>query len=271
MADALCGPSNALQNFQKHTTVDRTLQQDRVVGRHSPSQVSPHDASNKAVSDYVQGFRSSSALNAGALDSEFEAFQVGRPGALPQDFHRPPSQFAHAPPPHFVQAPQAPPGWATDFQRLNISNSPVQSIPRQQPQAAHSASSWHQDFMMQQAPAVQAPALQQQNNYGGISGYNMGGFGGQSYMQQPAFQHVPVSQVAQGKQPVQEAVPAFDEAAFEQAFLQAEQEAQQDMLDVVTEHSRAQEAQANAEVMDYDRPGEMDPLLMRIRETRPGV
>jgi hypothetical protein len=252
MADALCGPSNALQNFQKHTTVDRTLQQDRVVGRHSPSQVSPHDASNKAVSDYVQGFRSSSALNAGALDSEFEAFQVGRPGALPQDFHRPPSQFAHAPPPHFVQAPQA-----TDFQRLNISNSPVQSIPRQQPQAAHSASSWHQDFMMQQAPAVQAPALQQQNNYGGISGYNMGGFGGQSYMQQPAFQHVPVSQVAQGKQPVQEAVPAFDEAAFEQAFLQAEQEAQQDMLD--------------AEVMDYDRPGEMDPLLMRIRETRPGV
>jgi hypothetical protein len=40
MADALCGPSNALQSFQKHTTVDRTLQQDRLVGRHSSSQVS---------------------------------------------------------------------------------------------------------------------------------------------------------------------------------------------------------------------------------------
>jgi hypothetical protein len=39
MADALCGPSNALQSFQKHTTVDRTLQQDRLVGRHSPAQV----------------------------------------------------------------------------------------------------------------------------------------------------------------------------------------------------------------------------------------
>lgn len=39
MADALCGPSNALQNFQKHTTVDRTLQQDRLIGRHSPAQV----------------------------------------------------------------------------------------------------------------------------------------------------------------------------------------------------------------------------------------
>ena len=39
MADALCGPSNALQNFQKHSTVDRTLQQDRLTTRHSPSQV----------------------------------------------------------------------------------------------------------------------------------------------------------------------------------------------------------------------------------------
>ncbi|KAH4903225.1 hypothetical protein HBI80_117340 [Parastagonospora nodorum] len=255
MADALCGPSNALQNFQKHTTVDRTLQQDRLVGRHSPS----------------QGFRSSSGLNAGALDPEFDAFQAGRPGALPQDFHRPPPQFAHTPPPQqFAQAPQAP-GWASDFQRLNISSSPVPSLQRQQPQAAHSAASWHQDFMMQQTPAVQAPALQQQNTFGGMPGYSMGGFGGQSYMQQPAFQHAPVSQVAQGKQPAQEAVPAFDETAFEQAFLQAEQEAQHDMLDTAAEQSQSHAAQANAEVMDYDRPGEMDPLLMRIRETRPAV
>ncbi|KAF2833000.1 hypothetical protein CC86DRAFT_364995 [Ophiobolus disseminans] len=242
MADALCGPSNALQNFQKHTTVDRTLQQDRLVGRHSPS----------------QGFRSSTSQNAGALDSEFNAFQAGRPGALPQEFHHARQQFAPTPPPHFAQAPQAP-GWASDFQRLNISNSPVQ---RQQPQAAHAASSWHQDFMTQQAPATHAPALHQQNTYGGMSGYNMGAYGGQSFMQAPAFQHAPVSQVA---------VPAFDEAAFEQAFLQAEQEAQQDMLDVVAEQSRAQAAQASPEVMGYDRPGEMDPLLIRIRETRPAV
>lgn len=40
MADALCGPSNALQNFQKHTSVDRTLQQDRLTSRQSPVQVS---------------------------------------------------------------------------------------------------------------------------------------------------------------------------------------------------------------------------------------
>jgi hypothetical protein len=115
--------------------------------------------------------------------------------------------------------------------------------------------------MNHQAPAVQSPA-QQQSTYGGMPGYNMGGFGGQSFMQTPAFHNAPVSQAALGKQPMQEAMPAFDEAAFEQAFLQAEQEAQQDL---------DQSAQASAEVLDYDRPGEMDPLLMRIRETRPGV
>jgi hypothetical protein len=214
------------------------------------------------IVDWLQSFRSSSGLNAGALDPEFEAFQAGRPGALPQDFHRPPLQFAPPPPPQFAQAGQAP-GWATDFQRLNISAAPVHAAQRQQQQQqpAHAAASWHQDFMMHQVPAVQSPAQQQQSTYGGMPGYNMGGFGGQAFMQTPAFHNAP-SQVALGKQPVQEAAPAFDEAAFEQAFLQAEQEAQQDL---------DQPAQASAEALDYDRPGEMDPLLMRIRETRPGV
>lgn len=42
MADALCGPSNPLQNLQKHTQVDRTLQQDRLVGaRQQFNQVLP--------------------------------------------------------------------------------------------------------------------------------------------------------------------------------------------------------------------------------------
>ena len=39
MSDALCGPSNPLQNFQKQTQRDRTLQQDRITSRHSPLQV----------------------------------------------------------------------------------------------------------------------------------------------------------------------------------------------------------------------------------------
>lgn len=43
MADALCGPSNALQTFQKQTSVDRTLQQERFTTRQSPAEVC-HDA-----------------------------------------------------------------------------------------------------------------------------------------------------------------------------------------------------------------------------------
>ncbi|KAH7559328.1 hypothetical protein BM1_04265 [Bipolaris maydis] len=245
MADALCGPSNALQNFQKHTTVDRTLQQDRLVGRQSPA----------------QGFRSAPGPNVGALDSEFDAFQAGRPGP-PQDFQQFAPRFAQ-PPPQFAQAPQAP-DWAADFQRLNVSGPPPQALQQQRPQAASTASAWHQDFLKQQTPVAQAPTLQQ-NTFGGMSGYGMGGFGGQAYMQTPSFQNAQMSDVAQGKQRAQDDVPAFDEAAFEQAFAQA----QQDMLEVVeAEQAHAQPAQ---ETLDLDRPGEMDPLLQRIRETRPAV
>jgi hypothetical protein len=39
MADALCGPSNALHTFQKQATVDRSLQQDKLALRQLPSQV----------------------------------------------------------------------------------------------------------------------------------------------------------------------------------------------------------------------------------------
>lgn len=119
--------------------------------------------------------------------------------------------------------------------------------------------------MRQQAPA--APALaQQQSTFGGMSNYGMNGFAGPSYMQSPAFQPgAQMSHVAQGKQAVQG--PAFDEAAFEQAFAQA----QQDALDEAeAEQKRARSRAMNPEVMGVDRPSE-DPLLIRIRETRPGV
>lgn len=45
MANALCGPSNALQSFQKQASVDRTLQQDRITARQAPAEVC-HDAAN---------------------------------------------------------------------------------------------------------------------------------------------------------------------------------------------------------------------------------
>lgn len=45
MGDALCGPSNALQNFQKHASADRTLQQDRLTSRQPSAQVRTVDVS----------------------------------------------------------------------------------------------------------------------------------------------------------------------------------------------------------------------------------
>ena len=82
-------------------------------------------------------------------------------------------------------------------------------------------------------------------------------------MQTPSFQSAQVSESAQGKQRAQDGVPAFDEAAFEQAFAQA----QQDMMEV----AEAEQSQAALETLNLDRTGEMDPLLQRIQETRPGV
>jgi len=105
-----------------------------------------------------------------------------------------------------------------------------------------------------------------QNNYNSMASYSIGGFGGQTYLRTPAFAS---SQIAQGKQPLQDAVPAFDEAAFEQAFAQA----QKDMIEVETQEQKIQESrQANPEVLGVAaRSGEPDPLLMRLRGTRPGV
>lgn len=88
------------------------------------------------------------------------------------------------------------------------------------------------------------------------------------FMQTPGLQTAPMSDVAQGKQRAQEPVPTFDEAAFEQAFAQAHQE----MMEVAeAEQQHTQTIQPETEMLDADRESEMDPLLRRIRETRPGT
>lgn len=102
-----------------------------------------------------------------------------------------------------------------------------------------------------------------------MPGYATNIFGGSHFMQTPMYQQT-ISETAQGKQRAQEAVPTFDEAAFEQAFLQAEAEAAQEALAEV-EQRAAEVTPAVPEAAVYDRPGEMDPLLLRVRETRPGV
>lgn len=207
MADSMCGPSNALQSFQKHSTVDRTLQQDRLVARQSPS----------------QGFRSSAGTNSGLVDHEFEAFQVGQ---LPLDYGFQPQPFS--PPSSLQQA--GPLNWASDFQRMNISSPPLQLL--QQPfglqvQQGHEAEAWHQEFSRQQNPAQSMSQIpfQRYNPMSGMMASQLGsGFSG---FQDP---QVGVS-IARQTHPEE----AFDDEAFARAFEEAakaelEQDSQADIL-----------------------------------------
>ncbi|QSZ35230.1 hypothetical protein DSL72_008099 [Monilinia vaccinii-corymbosi] len=206
MTDNLCGPSNALQNFQKHSNVDRTLQQDRSVGR-APSS---------------QGFRASSAQNAGQLDAEFAAFQVGHqslsPSPLVQNFS--PRQFQTPSPHSFQNGPSQNPagqGWATDFQNLNISG-PQAQFQQQALHQTHQAQmggGWHQEFAQ---------------NYGGLGSIVKGkqpamGMNGPSMMNAG---YSPLPRVLMQQNQIMSTGPltaqhneVFDDAAFARAFDEA--------------------------------------------------
>ncbi|KAL1644726.1 hypothetical protein SLS58_004188 [Diplodia intermedia] len=215
MADALCGPSNALQNFQKHSSVDRTLQQDRLVSRQSPQQV-------RALAPPNLRNRHPNLM----FDPEFEAFQAGHPPPQPEAFQRFPAQ--HAPPPNFA-GPAALPDWAADFQRMHVSSPPpMQQQQQMQPQHNHTAS-WHQDFLrQQQQPASPAPQMTAGPSRPMYSGASMMGYGaGQFAHQQPFMAPQNINAQAKQKEPI------FDDAAFASAFdaaaaemLQAETQAQ---------------------------------------------
>ncbi|KAF1821120.1 uncharacterized protein K489DRAFT_266151 [Dissoconium aciculare CBS 342.82] len=189
MAEAVCGPSNALQQFKQQTSLDRSLQQDRFTSRrHQP-----------------QGFRSANA-NAGLLDPDFEAFQAGR-STPPVLDHMQPYQAASR-----FAPPSQLPSWASDFQRMSISAQP--QLKQQKSglfPASADSSSWatgFRDQFKQSVPRASSPsplAFQQMARYG-ATGY-------QSSFAQPSF--VPETLSTKGKAPV---VDAFDEAAFERAF-----------------------------------------------------
>ncbi|KAI9765263.1 MAG: hypothetical protein M1840_007462 [Geoglossum simile] len=206
---ALCGPSTPLQGLQKHAAVDRTLQQDRLAARHQT----------------LQGFRSSPGPNAGVLDPEFEAFQSG---SAP-----PPELRSH----HSVNAPSTHiPDWASDFQRLHVSQQPSpipQFQQRSQTQVrGATVGGWHQEFLQAQDNVRQDP-LQNPGAHRGFSGVGMTGF----EMQGPSL-YGGVS-VGSGGTEVhaqhyvhQQEDDMYDNAAFEQAFEAAKSElAQQESLE----------------------------------------
>jgi hypothetical protein len=213
MAEAMCGPSNALQQFKQQTSLDRSLQQDRFTSRrHQP-----------------QGFRSANS-HTGLLDPDFEAFQAGHSTNPVLDHIQPfqaPSRFA---------APAQLPSWASDFQRMSISPQP--QLKQQKSgvfpaSAGADASSWatgFRDQFKQNVPRASSPsplAFQQMARYG-TTGY-------QSSFAQPSF--VPETLSAKGKAPV---IDAFDAAAFERAF----DLAREDMMADTDVHMQTHPAEA---------------------------
>jgi len=74
-----------------------------------------------------------------------------------------------------------------------------------------------------------------------------------------------ISEVAQGKQRVEESIPQFDEAAFERAFA----DAHQDMLEeAAAEHAILQE---ETQVKTSKQADTEDPAMLRTKEERPGI
>ncbi|KAB8257461.1 hypothetical protein BDV32DRAFT_82154 [Aspergillus pseudonomiae] len=198
MSDALCGPSNALQNFQKHASIDRTLQQDRLVSRQSHS----------------QGFRSQNP-NEGILDPEFTAFESNITGAPLPDLQHP----AHfATPPHFAVHNQVEKHkWAADFERLQISGSSPLAHQQAGPASASASNlaqhGWRNDFLAQQAQP--SPTQQHQPLAQGFQPFFTPSYPihGAAVSTLPSAQDLTASQLP--------STEAFDESAFEAAFEQA--------------------------------------------------
>jgi len=220
MADALCGPSNALQTFQKHSGVDRTLQQDRLAARQSPAEVCclRSKGSLDCIANRIaQGFRSSPGPNAGILDAEFQEFQRSQGGlpleSLAPEYH--PSENQHGYPINRgFQEPNlgARPDWASDFQTLNphLTGPPIPQSQFHQhaPLQRTTPSGWHQEFQRTDL----SYALQQDR-----SSYRPGFQSNSFYQPSLAQQNYQMAQ----QPPSQTQEPEFDEAAFEKAFEQA--------------------------------------------------
>ncbi|RKF62776.1 putative peroxin 20 [Erysiphe neolycopersici] len=132
-ADSQCGgPSNALQNLQKLTSADRTLQQDRLSSRNSPLQFQTSDKNFDG-----KGFRSIPGPSSSKAEAEFEAFQnnaVSPPldhTFLPQTVIQNPSSLSELP---------TSSSWVSDFRKLNFTEDPIEHNEFIQGQT----NAWHQ-------------------------------------------------------------------------------------------------------------------------------
>jgi hypothetical protein len=173
----------------------------------------------------------------------------------------------------------------------------------QQQRGSPAAAAWHQDFMNQQPSTVHEPQ-RQQNGYQNVSvEFGTRGYATSSF-QRPMGLGGFNGGLTQGKQPMQEAAPRFDDAAFEQAFAQVDQELVEPTIgqqsEQVLQSERVKEGpstmkEAQSKQMQRDIRAEQfailvwnigaqldsaqeqpqsdattHPVLLRIREQRPG-
>ncbi|EZG16165.1 hypothetical protein H107_04981 [Trichophyton rubrum CBS 202.88] len=202
MADALCGPSNALQNFQKHASVDRTLQQDRASTRQPPA----------------QGFRSNTSSQ-GQLDAAFNVFEAGHSAPLldqPNNINT----FL-PPPPQFAPQPAADvSSWATDFQNLHIAGTqlqqPLHQIKADTPTFQASLAGRHHE------PAHGVQQTPQSSIFHGSMGYRpgMGMLGNPGFARPDNYTPAATESLQSQPKPAE----IFDDSAFEAAFAEARAE-----------------------------------------------
>lgn len=243
MADALCGPSNPLQNFQKATSVDRTLQQDRLRS-HLPSHVGQvcnfyvkGCLKQNCISNRIQGFRSPDP-RLGSLDAEFAAFEAGQP--FDQTIAAPPPNAQLFTTPHLQhnghQQDAGLSSWAADFQRLRLASPGLAQSPVPQAQFRNEApmhrstpaAGWHNEFLKHQqtggaaGKTIAGSAAQntrQPNTVAATSGFSplISHDPNQNQFLSPATQYGQIQQHF----PNQPQSEALDEAAFEAAFAEA--------------------------------------------------
>jgi len=186
MSAALCGPTDALSSLQKHTTTDRSHQQDHF--RSAPVRSS-------------QGFRSGPVQSSGLIDNEFEHF-----ADRTQPVYQPPQVAAG------LNIDQ-PPIWANDFQRLNTSPAPHFEFAHASQEVVKSPA-WLSEYGQQRrdAEVMQAQHVASHSSFAMPVGNPMGY---SRYTQQLDYSTSP---------PVQQPEFQFDESAFEKAFQDAARE-----------------------------------------------
>ena len=242
---ALCGPSNALQNLQKHASADRPFHQDRprVTGPSAP-QVHTDFLSLETTTIDVQkqqGFRSATPVAlSGWMNTEFDAFLAG--GAPP------PSTSVGLAGPEFHAAQS----WANDFQQLEISQAP--HSPQQQQQQQQQQPHWGLEFatrLQQRQGIAQVTQQQQQRQQSYATGYS--GYSSPFPPQLDMGREAALLPTATTTSTTAGATEfRFDESAFEKAFEEAAREAQLETETVFAKTARVQPESQDKESLVKD-------------------